>query len=273
MKMDRLGISEISTRNWTLEQDLENYLKHGVKYIGLWNFKFEGKSASEVSKLVNRSGMHVSNVCFAGLFTGESVEERKAAVDNAKRMVDFTKGVNGGCLLLVSGQVRSHYLRHAVDMVRDGLEQVTRYAEDQQVHLGLEALHPLELTQWSVINSVSLAMKLIEKINSCYLGIFLDTYNNGWDPELNEVIPRMCGKIKGVHLADWRNPTRTFTDRTLPGRGVVPIKDIIQMTELSGYTGPYELELFSDELWESDYHDMIREFKEWYSRVEIEVKA
>lgn len=264
MELQRLGISEITTRNWTLEEDVGAYANYGVAHIGVWSFKCEGMNPKFIRETVSAHGLQVSNVCFGGLFTGDTAAERLQAMEETKRLIDLTQSIDGHTLLLVSGPIHSHSLSHAVDLVRRGLDEVVAYAEQCQVHLGLEALHPLELTQWSVVNTLPLSLRLADEFASPYLGVFLDTYNNGWDPNLLDLIPVCRGRIKGVHLADWRNPTRSFTDRTMPGKGVLPIRDIVQKIEATGYTGTYDLELFSDEVWEADYHDVIRTFQDWF---------
>jgi len=268
MHPNRLGVSGITTNRWRLEEDVQAYARMGVQHIGVWAFKCEGLHPEEVRKLIESHDMHVSNVCFGGLFTQDTEAERMAAIENTKELIDFTQSIGADTLLLVSGAIHKHTLAQALDYVRFGLEAVVPYAEQRNVHLGLEALHPTELTQWSVVNTVSLSLKLVDEFASNHIGVFLDTYNNGWDYELSNLIPRCAGKIKGVHLADWRNPTRSFTDRTLPGRGVLPIRDIVQKIEETGYSGTYDLELFSDELWDSDYENFIREYQVWYNSLD-----
>ncbi|QQE80497.1 sugar phosphate isomerase/epimerase [Alicyclobacillus sp. SO9] len=269
MDLQRLGISAITTNRWTLEEDVLRYARHGIPHIGIWSHKCEDSLYGDVYKLVTQHGMRVSNLCFSGMFTGTSKTERQEAVANAKRFVDYTKELQAGCLLIVSGPIQSHSLRQALAYVKDGLCQVTEYAEKQGVDLGLEALHPLELTSFSVLNKLSAAIELVHDINSERLGFFLDTYNNGWDPDFLEEINYCKGKIKGVHLADWRNPARTLMDRVLPSHGVLPITDIMAVIEHTGYTGPYELEIFSEELWALDYDKLIEDFKKWFVQLEV----
>ena len=50
-------------------------------------------------------------------------------------------------------------------------------------------------------------------------------------------------RIRGVHLADWREPTRNTNDRVLPGDGVVDFAPILEALRWDGF---YDLEIFSD---------------------------
>src|SRR5215213_2896649 len=49
--------------------------------------------------------------------------------------------------------------------------------------------------------------------------------------------------IAGVHLADWREPTRNTNDRVLPGDGVIEFGPIVEALR---WDGLYDLEIFSD---------------------------
>ncbi|AJY74150.1 sugar phosphate isomerase/epimerase family protein [Paenibacillus beijingensis] len=270
MDLKRLGISGMTTKNWSLEEDMKGLVANGISNIGLWLFKCGQHSPQAVRQLMLENNLHVSNVCFGGVFTGEDEEARRSAIEETKKAIDFTKEVQGDCLLLISGPLGNHSFDKAVEYVRRGLLEVCDYAEKRQVHLALEPIHPMYVTDFSIIHTLDFALQLVNEIGSAQLGLFLDTFNIGWDPSIQHVIPKCKGKIKGVHLADWRNPTRSLSDRALPGQGVFPVREIIGKIEQAGYTGPYDLEIFSDELWASDYNRMLIEIKEWFAAVEVE---
>lgn len=267
MDLNRLGISGITTNNWTLEEDIYTLKKHELKNLGLWLYKCQNKSSQQIRRILEGKDISISNVCFAGMFTGDTEESRRTAIQQTKDAVDFTKEIGAGCLLLVSGPIGGHTYDQALSYVKEGLKDVCEYVENKNVHLGLEALHPMAMTDHSILNKLETVVSLVDEIDSDYLGVFLDTYNIGWDSSYLHWIPKCERKIKGVHIADWRNPTRSLNDRVLPGQGVLPVSDIIQLIEQTGYTGSYDLEIFSDELWEADYHSIIHNVKEWFSDV------
>lgn len=267
MRLERLGISAITTNNWTLEEDAAAYEAHGIGTMGVWLFKCEGKPANVVLNVARQHGLTISNLCFAGLFTAETPAGRKKAIEDSKAAVDFAAAL--GCpLLLVAGPSNGHSRAAALSCVRDGLHAVAEYAVATGVMLGLEPLHPCDYTNWSVVNTIDQALGLIEDVDSPNLGIFLDTYNIGWEPDAPAQIARCAGRIVGAHLADWRNPARSFSDRALPGHGVFPVVELVAAIEGAGYRGPYDVEIFSDELWQSDYHALIEEVKRWFVKLE-----
>ena len=58
-----------------------------------------------------------------------------------------------------------------------------------------------------------------------------------------EQIERHRDRIYGVHLADWREPTRNTNDRILPGDGVIEFGPILEALR---WDGLFDIEIFSD---------------------------
>jgi sugar phosphate isomerase/epimerase len=90
----------------------------------------------------------------------------------------------------------------------------------------------------------------------------------------------------GVHVADWREPTRGWADRVLPGEGVAPLPEILGALERAGWDGYYDLEVFSDNgtfgnawpdsLWEVPADELARRGREafeqtWDARIRTEL--
>jgi sugar phosphate isomerase/epimerase len=81
-------------------------------------------------------------------------------------------------------------------------------------------------------------------------------------------IPRYVHLIAGVHVNDWREPTRGWADRVLPGDGAADLPGILGALEDAGWDGFYDLEIFSDNgafgsaypdsLWDLDVAELAR---------------
>jgi sugar phosphate isomerase/epimerase len=70
-----------------------------------------------------------------------------------------------------------------------------------------------------------------------------------------------------VHISDWRDPPREHDDRLVPGEGVMPLAGIVRYLDELGYAGAYEVEIFSKDVWASDYHDVLRRCRRWFDGV------
>jgi len=65
-------------------------------------------------------------------------------------------------------------------------------------------------------------------------------------PDLFEEIAEHSGRFAGVHVNDWRDPTRGWADRVLPGDGIADVPAILGALDRAGWDGFYDLEIFSD---------------------------
>ena len=65
-------------------------------------------------------------------------------------------------------------------------------------------------------------------------------------PDLLDEIERNADLIAGVHVNDWRDPTRGWADRVLPGDGVAGVPAILGALDRAGWDGFYDIEVFSD---------------------------
>lgn len=271
-QVSRLAISHITTNNWDLPTALERYKAHGIGGYGPWRDKLEPLGFDNALALIKNSGLGVANYCAAGFFTMSETACREAvdaAVESTMAAMDQQKALGAPCLVTVVGPVGCYTVDEAMAVAMDGLRRVAKAAEEKGVDLGLEALHPMDITTWSMVRTLHQALDIIEEIGSPRLGLLLDLYNTWWDPQIKAGIQRAGtgGHIKGVHLADWRNPTRSFTDRTIPGRGVIPLAELIGEVAATGWQGYYDVEIFSDELWASDYDQMLDEIATWFEGI------
>ncbi|MES1248623.1 MAG: TIM barrel protein, partial [Actinomycetota bacterium] len=83
-------------------------------------------------------------------------------------------------------------------------------------------------------------------------------------------------RFAGVHVNDWREPTRGWADRVLPGEGAADLPAILGALDRAGWDGYYDLEIFSDNgafgaayddsLWDIDPTDLARRARECFIR-------
>jgi sugar phosphate isomerase/epimerase len=108
---------------------------------------------------------------------------------------------------------------------------------------------------WTVVSSLAEAAALIEEAGAD-VGLMYDAWHL-WREPLEE-IERHRDLIRGVHIADWREPTRNTNDRVLPGDGVVEFGPILEALR---WEGLFDLEIFSDSelpgsLWREDPREL-----------------
>ena len=138
------------------------------------------------------------------------------------------------------------------------LEGIRAIADEGRAHGVPVALEPIQREFahfWSIVSSLDEAAALVDEAGAdC--GLLYDSWHLWREPL--EQIERHRDRIRGVHLADWREPTRNTNDRVLPGDGAIDFGPILDALR---WDGPFDLEIFSDaelegSLWQEDPREL-----------------
>jgi sugar phosphate isomerase/epimerase len=176
-----------------------------------------------------------------------------------------------------AGPLGDYDEHEAGDIVTSGMKRVTQAARESGVTIALEPFHPTLRDVFSTGNSIPEAVELLEAIDEPNVGILLDVWHL-WDaPCLLDDIRRHARHVLGVHVDDWREPTRSWCDRVLPGDGTADIEGILRTLDEAGFAGWYELEVMSDDgtygddfpdsLAKRDPLELVREGRDKFLRV------
>ena len=269
MDISRLSISQITTNNLGFEEALKAYSSKGIGQIGIWGDKIENTPPARVKALLEEYGVKPANLCFAGLFTSSSADERKGAIESAKKTVELCKEIDAGFVLIVSGPTIPGELEASRDYAKQALDELVPFAEDVGANLALESIHPIDISRWTVWVTLEQVFGIVESFSSPNLGLMLDLYNSWWEPGLETMIPRIVDKVFDVHMADWASDTLTVDCRLLPGQGVMPLPRLIKTIEDAGYKGLYDVEIFNPAIWESDQGMILDEIVSWWKELEV----
>jgi sugar phosphate isomerase/epimerase len=132
------------------------------------------------------------------------------------------------------------------ETVVDGLRTIGEEAARAGARVGLEPINRVGGEDWTMISSISEAVDLLDEADRPALGIQFDSWHVWNTPDVLDDIRRYIDRFVGVHVADWRDPTRGWADRVLPGDGIADLPAILGTLERAGWDGYYDLEIFSD---------------------------
>jgi sugar phosphate isomerase/epimerase len=246
----RVSISQITTVTQSFADDLDAYGAAGADGIGIWEMKLEDDSLERF----RQSGLEaatavpaVPSILPLPLMEGpsEPAARVEAICASIRRLVPFEPP----CVLVLTGPGDE----------RQAILEGVRAIGDEGARSGLRvALEPIQREfahYWTIVSSLDEAAALISEAGAD-VGLMYDSWHLWREPV--EQIERHRERIYGVHLADWREPTRNTNDRALPGDGVIEFEPILEALR---WEGLFDLEIFSDaelpdSLWQEDPREL-----------------
>ncbi len=206
--------------------------------------------------MVRDSGLTVSSLCRGGMFPALTAAERQAKIDDNKRAIDEAAELGAEVLVLVCGPAADKDIDGARAMVSDGIAAVKSHADARGIKLGIEPLHPMFAGDRSVIVSLAQANTMAEKLG---VGVVIDVYHVWWDPDVYAQIERARGRIFGFHVNDWIVPLPDMLKgRGMMGDGVIEIRRLREAVDRAGYSGPIEVEIFNQKLYDMPGDDLMK---------------
>jgi len=248
----RLSISQITTVTQTFADDLDAYRAAGADGVGIWEMKL----ANDSLERFRASGLGaaaaipaVPSILPLPLMEGpEDPAERVEAIRGGiRRLAPFEPE----CVLFLTGPGDDRAT------VIEGIRAIADEGRAQGIRVALEPIQREFMDLWSIVGSLGEAAALVDEAGAD-VGLIYDSWHL-WREPLEEV-ERHRDRIRGVHLADWREPTRNTNDRVLPGEGAVEFGPIVDALRWDGF---YDLEIFSDaelagSLWQEDPRALAR---------------
>ena len=274
------SISQVSTLAASFADDLRAYADAGVDGIGIWELKLGEGSDAEALEQLAASGLGsatavpaVPSILPLPLLAGP--EEPQQRIASLCASVHRLAAFRPAAVLCITGPAGDRDPEEARATAVDGLRALAREAESAGVRLALEPFQREGIEDWSLIGSLDEAAELIDEVGSDSIGIQFDVWHL-WNSDVLEQLPRHAHLIAGVHVNDWREPTRGWADRVLPGDGAADLPAILGVLDEVGWNGFYDLEVFSDNgafgnaypdsLWDLDAAGLARRGREAFTR-------
>jgi sugar phosphate isomerase/epimerase len=246
------SISAVTTLQASFAEDLDAYRAAGADGIGLWELKLPEGDEGESLALVEASGLEVTNcvplvpsILPLPLIEGpaDPAERVEAICSSIRRFAPFRPRST----ICLTGPALDRDPAEARRTVVEGLRRIAAESRASGVPVGLEPQNRVGGEDWTIASSIPDALDLLEEAGDDALGLTFDVWNV-WNTEtLLDDIAEHAGRFTGVHVNDWREPTRSWCDRVLPGDGAALVPEILGALDAAGWTGPYDLEIFSDD--------------------------
>jgi sugar phosphate isomerase/epimerase len=248
----RFSISQISSLEASFSDDVRAYAAAGVDAIGVWELKLPPGGDAEALEQLEASGLGsasavplVPSILPLPLLPGP--EDPAERIDALAASIHRLAAFRPSAIVVITGPAGERDPAEARELVVDGLRTLGDEAERAGVRLGLEPFQREGIQDWSLINTLGDAVALIEEVGSPAIGIQFDVWHLWNTPDLLDEIGEHVDHIAAVHVDDWRDPTRGWADRVLPGDGIADVPAILGALDAAGWSGFYDLEIFSDD--------------------------
>jgi sugar phosphate isomerase/epimerase len=100
-------MNEMTTYRWSFDNDVAEYRAAGIPAIGVWRQKLSDYGEEKGIELLAETGLPVSNLLWAGGFTGSCGHSFRESVDDAIEAIRLAAALKAGCLVVYSGRPAS----------------------------------------------------------------------------------------------------------------------------------------------------------------------
>jgi sugar phosphate isomerase/epimerase len=251
--MTLLSMNEITTFRWSFEEDVENYQQAGFRAIGVWRQKFTDWDEDHAVELLADSGLSVSNLVWAGGFTGSDGRAPADSIDDAADALRLAAKMSAGCLVLYTGGRNNHTFNHAGRLLRGALKQLLPLAEAVEVPLAIEPMHAACASDWTFLTDLESVITLLDEYRSPFLKLAYDTYHFPLDSRHRKFLAELVPHIGIVHLGDRTSAPCADQDRCLLGHGRLRLQETVRTLQSAGYTGAFDVKLLGPDFELRDY--------------------
>ncbi len=259
--MLRMSMNEITTFSWSFDEDVRRYVEAGYEGIGVWRAKLADFGEERGIELLADSGMPVSNLLWAGGFTGSDGRSFRDSIEDAIEAIQLAAAMKTHCLVVYSGSRAGHTLNHARRITRRAMKELLAVAEACNVMLAIEPVHESCGGEWSLWHTLDDTLRFLDSLESPFAKLVFDTYHLGQGPICWERIEQIAPQLAIVHLGDARQTPLGEQNRCLLGTGVVPVGRLVASLVAGGYDGFLDVELMGEDVEHLEYEQILHHAK------------
>ena len=246
----RIGVSQICSWGWSLEEDLSFYASTGVDRIGLHRRKLDARGWDDAVSDVVRSGLTVDDLIVPSPLRVARPADTERQRDELGRLAELAARCGAAQLCTTTGPPDGLDW----DEAADALEALVRpVVGELAIPLTLEHTNGLRV-DLSFLLTLRDAVDLARRIG---VGVCVEITACFAERALGRTIRDGVDTFSLVQLSDFVTGTTCTPDRAVLGDGDIPWPRMLRLFEEAGYAGPYELELVGPRVEEEGYASAI----------------
>ncbi|WP_427109686.1 sugar phosphate isomerase/epimerase family protein [Lysinibacillus xylanilyticus] len=246
-----IGISQISLEELNFYSAMELLKEKKFNNVGLFYKSIKNEDINTVKMTLRHLGINPINLSAAGI----GARSYTAWVEDVLKAIDIAGSLGIKDLIVIASPMGCDTKETSLRHLRKGIKEVLPFAEERNVRLLIEPLHPI-MINYSVLTNMKESLSFIEEFNPSQVGLVLDLFHQWWDDNLAECLPLIIPYIGCVQLSDWNGGASNPLERNLFGEGIIPISSYIDLLTKNDYRGLFEIEIISDS-WKDDRSKML----------------
>jgi sugar phosphate isomerase/epimerase len=253
----RYSVSEFSTPHNSFMADLAQFGRTGATGIGLWEGKLDGEERAAAPRLLSEAGL-TATFCVPAVWSflpsalSPEPSKPEARVDAMVKSIEWMAGLEPAAMVVTPGSYGDLEPAKADAAIEEGLSHVVSAAARSGVLLAFEPVRR------GAVSTFSGSLALLNRIGASHVRVLVDVWHLWDEPGLHQLLESNIDRVAGIQVNDWREPTRGWTDRALPGEGNGALRDVLATAIRAGFDGWYDLEVFSDDgTYVADYPDSL----------------
>ena len=238
----QFAVSQLTTLRWELPEELCHCLEHGFEAISLWRPKLSDLSLPEARGLLQRAGVRVASLQWAGGFTGSDGRSFQESVADCCEAIETAAELDAEVLVVYAGCRGGHTLSHARRLVLQALEDVAPLAAAAGVQLAVKPVRQPAGGACGFLTTVADAIEVVEAVGQPAVGLAVDLWAFADDGAAFEDVRRLARHARQVSVADRVGPLHADQERLPPGRGLLPLESRLEALRRAGFRGVVEID-------------------------------
>ncbi len=264
----RMALHGISSLHTNLMMDIRLAREAGftdleIFYPKLARYLACGGSIKALRCAVNDAGLRVSHVSALDHIERHEPQAFEALLAEARRITVEACELGAQTVMVLPRNGIDHLpYEQIMDIMTRNIGAIAAIGREYGMR------YMIELPAFTQFRTLAQAQEIMERVESENVGVVVDFWHfhaSGAVPD--DIALLDPGRIFGVHFCDGRVPRQgegwdeTVLRDCMPGRGEIDLPAWSEAVRLSGYDGPWSIELISPRLWERDPAELLPELR------------
>jgi sugar phosphate isomerase/epimerase len=264
--MVQLSINQVTSKQWTLEEDAFYYDQFHFQGAGLWRFKLDECGTEKTRAVMEENHLSVSSLSFVGGFTGSDGAWSESVLD-AMAALDMARDLGAPSVMLHTGAKNRHIDSHARRCVTKAIDRLLPLAEEFGIRLLLQPMLESVSRRWNFLHDWEAVFQIIDRYPADAVGFVLNTHHASFLTEIWDRLPGRVEQLGLVQISDSVHLPRAGKrrDDCLLGQGhLLPDHRLRQILDL-GYAGWVEVELLGATWGREGYQQVLESSQQFAS--------